>query len=112
MVPICTFHLWLLGISQSKSEHWRLATLVRRVPAPRAAGCLVHYLLLQKVTNPRFTILNGGFRPGQALAATPDASDDSRVAVLFGEQARGCWQTHSTWIGPSLVGSMAVVWRC
>jgi hypothetical protein len=27
-------------------------------PAPRAAACLVHYLILQNVTSPRFTILN------------------------------------------------------
>jgi hypothetical protein len=28
-------------------------------PAPRAAACLVHYLVVQKVTSTRFTILNG-----------------------------------------------------
>jgi hypothetical protein len=36
----------------------------RWLPAPRAAACLVHYSLSQKVTSPRFTILNG-CRPGQ-----------------------------------------------
>jgi hypothetical protein len=30
----------------------------RRFPASRAAACLVHYLLLQKITSPRFTLLN------------------------------------------------------
>jgi hypothetical protein len=33
-----------------------------RFPAPRAAACSVHDLLLQKVTGPRFAILNGGAR--------------------------------------------------
>ena len=41
----------------SIQKRWFLAT--------RGAACLIHYLLLQKVTSPRFTILNGGFRPGQ-----------------------------------------------
>ena len=36
------------------------------LPAPRAAAYLVHHLLSQKVTCPRFTNLNGGFRPGWA----------------------------------------------
>jgi hypothetical protein len=46
---------------------WARGALKRRkcrFPAPRAAACLVHYLLLQKVTSPRFTALNG-LRPGQ-----------------------------------------------
>jgi hypothetical protein len=40
----------------------------RRFPAPRAAACLVHYLLLHKVTGTRFTILNDGFRPRTTTA--------------------------------------------
>jgi hypothetical protein len=44
---------------------WALNSQKRRFPAPRAAASLVHCLLLQKVTSPRFTILNGSFRPGQ-----------------------------------------------
>jgi hypothetical protein len=40
-----------------------------RLPAPCAAACLVHYLLLQKFTSPRFTILNG-CRPVQFIEAT------------------------------------------
>ena len=39
----------------------------RRFPAPRAAACLVHCLLLQKVTSPRLTILNG-FRLRRAVS--------------------------------------------
>ena len=31
--------------------------------APRAAACLVHCLLLQNVTSPRFTLLNSAARP-------------------------------------------------
>ena len=31
--------------------------------APRAAACLVHDLRLQKVTSPRFTILNNAMEP-------------------------------------------------
>ena len=42
-----------------------------RFPAPRAAAGLVHDSLLQKVTSPRFTILNAGFRPGQSRRPSP-----------------------------------------
>jgi hypothetical protein len=45
---------------------WALNRQKRRFPAPRAAACLVHSLLVQKVTSPRFTILNG-FRPRRAV---------------------------------------------
>jgi hypothetical protein len=46
---------------------WARRTLKRRFPAPRAAACLVHDLLLQTVTSPRFTILNGFRPPGAGL---------------------------------------------
>jgi hypothetical protein len=48
---------------------WARGALTRqkwRFPAPRAATCLVQYLLSQKDTSTRFTILNG-FRPRRAV---------------------------------------------
>jgi hypothetical protein len=38
----------------------RSSVLYVRFPAPRAAACLAHYLLVQKVSCPRFTTLNSG----------------------------------------------------
>jgi hypothetical protein len=46
---------------------------------------LVHYLLLQKITSPRFTILNG-LRTGQALVDA--AADEQREHAAAAEAAR------------------------
>jgi hypothetical protein len=62
-----------LSVSHSKAVFygafaWARGALrrpFRRSPGPRAAACLVHCLLLQTVTSPRSTTLNGGLRrPG------------------------------------------------
>ena len=63
-----------LRVSHSKSVLYGAFAWVRRalsrpktaVSGPRAAACLVHYLLLKKFTRPRFTILNR-FWPGQSF---------------------------------------------
>jgi hypothetical protein len=68
-----TGRLRALSVSHSKSMFdggfvWARSALYhtkRRLPAPRAAACLVHDLRLQKITSPRSTVLNGGCRPGQ-----------------------------------------------
>ena len=60
-----------LSVSHSKSVLYgafvwarrALSSQKRRFPAPRAAACLIHYLLLQNVTSTWFTVLNGGPQP-------------------------------------------------
>jgi hypothetical protein len=50
------------------------------LPTPRAAACLVHCSLVQKVTGPRFAVLNGlPARPGQLL--TPVVLARVRLAL-------------------------------
>jgi hypothetical protein len=73
---------WLSALSISHSESvlrggsaWGRGALnrgKRRFPAPRATVCLVHYLLLQKVTNPRFYHTKRRFpaRAGRRTART------------------------------------------
>jgi hypothetical protein len=61
-------------VSHSKSVFYTAVVWVRgalnsqtrRFPASRAAAGLVHYLLLQKINNPRFTIR---FRRGQCCSS-------------------------------------------
>jgi hypothetical protein len=56
----------------------RFTVQKRRLPAPRAAACLVHGLLLQKVTSPRFTTLK---RRLQGPLAGPFTSVCSELAI-------------------------------
>ena len=76
--------LAFLSVSHSKSVLcggfvWARRALNRqnwRLSAPRAAACLVHSLLLQKVTSPRFTILSG-CRPRAGRRRTRAGSSSS-----------------------------------
>jgi hypothetical protein len=60
--------VWACGVLSSPK---------RRFPALRAAACLVHYLLSQKVTSPHFTILNG---PGAGARTTGSSRGTSTSA--------------------------------